>query len=222
MSFLYLCDLFGVAVFAISGALMAGRKSMDLFGVLVIAMVTAMGGGTLRDVILGNYPVSWVGNDLYISVASIAATSVVLWARLTKPIPENVLLVADALGLAFATVIGTDVALKLHVSISVAAIMGVMTGVAGGVMRDIICNEIPLVLQREIYATASIAGALVFTALNACGIDHSAASIVAITLVFTSRLAAIRYRLALPRFHLFDRVNTALGFDTTEGHRNET
>lgn len=218
MNFLALCDLFGIAVFAISGALMAGRKSMDLLGVLVIAMVTALGGGTLRDVILGHYPVSWVGNDLYIAVASIAATSVVLWARLTKPIPANVLLIADALGLAFATVIGTDVALKLHVSISVAVIMGVMTGVAGGVMRDIICNEIPLILQREIYATASIAGALVFAALDACAIDHSVASIVAITIVFVIRLAAIRYRLALPRFHLFDRVNTASEFNTTERH----
>jgi uncharacterized membrane protein YeiH len=216
MNFLFLCDLFGVAVFAVSGTLMAGRKSMDLFGVLVIAMVTAMGGGTLRDVILGHYPVSWIKDDLYIAVASIATTSVVLWVRLIRPLPTNRLLIADALGLAIATIIGTDVALKSQVSTSVAIIMGVMTGVAGGVMRDIICNEIPLVLQREVYATASIAGALAFTALIACGADHTTVSIVAMAIVFTVRIAAIRYQLSLPRFHLLDRINTVSKFDVAE------
>ena len=204
MSFFYICDLFGVAVFACSGALMAGRKSMDLFGVLVIAMVTALGGGTLRDVVLGHHPVGWVRDDLYLSVSSIAATSVVLWVRMTKPIPASGLLIADALGLAIATVMGTDVALKLHTPPSAAIIMGVMTGVAGGVMRDVICNEIPLVLQREIYATASIAGALIFVVLTSANIDSTTASMVAMSTVFCVRIFAIRWRWALPRFHLLD------------------
>ena len=186
---------------------MAGRKSMDLFGVLVIAMVTAVGGGTLRDVVLSHHPVYGVRDDMYIAIASIGATAMVLWVRMTKPISAAGLLIADALGLAIATVIGTDVALQLNTPPSVAIIMGVMTGVAGGVMRDIICNEIPLILQREIYATASIAGAATFTALTSTNISGTTASIVAMVLVFAVRVSALRWHWALPRFHLIDPLH---------------
>jgi len=202
---LYLVDLFGVAVFAITGALMAGRKSMDLFGVLVIAIVTALGGGTLRDVILNNYPVSWIRNDLYILVASLAAIGTIVWVRLTQPIHEKGLLWADALGLAVFTVIGTEVAMQHHVPTSTAVIMGVMTGVAGGVMRDVICNEIPLIFQKEIYATACIVGALVFIAMRAVDTPYWLDSSVAMLSILLIRLAAIHWHIALPRFHLLDR-----------------
>lgn len=201
----YLSDLFGVAVFAITGALMAGRKSMDLFGVLVIAIITALGGGTLRDLILDNHPVSWIRNDTYILVASIAAVGTVLWVRMTRPIHERGLLIADAFGLAVFTVIGTEVALQNHVPYSTAVIMGVMTGVAGGVMRDVICNEIPLIFQKEIYATACIFGALVFIVLRELQIPHWLDSGIAMLVVLLTRLAAIRWSLSLPRFHLLDR-----------------
>ena len=129
----YLADLFGVAVFAITGALMAGRKSMDLFGVLVIAVITALGGGTLRDLILDNHPVSWIRDDTYILVASLAALGTVAWVRMTRPIHEKGLLIADAFGLAVFTVYGTELALQNGTPISTAVIMGVMTGVVGGV-----------------------------------------------------------------------------------------
>lgn len=201
----YWLDLFGVAVFAITGALMAGRKSMDLFGVLVIALITALGGGTLRDLILDNHPVSWIRDDSYILVASLAAVGTVLWVRLTRPIPEKGLLIADAFGLALFTVYGTEVALQHQVPISTAVIMGVMTGVAGGVIRDVICNEIPLIFQKEIYATACIAGSLTFIALLHLGAPHELATLVAMLVVLLTRLAAIYWHLALPRFHLLDR-----------------
>ncbi|MDX1369069.1 trimeric intracellular cation channel family protein [Pseudomonas sp.] len=201
----YLADLFGVAVFAITGALMAGRKSMDLFGVLVIAVITALGGGTLRDVILDNHPVSWIRDDTYIVVASLAAIGTVVWVRFTQPIHEKGLLTADAFGLAVFTVIGTEVALQHNVPLSTAVIMGVMTGVAGGVMRDVICNEIPLIFQKEIYATACIAGALVFIGLRALDTPHWLDTGVAMLTVLFIRLAAIRWRFSLPRFHLLDR-----------------
>lgn len=201
----YLADLFGVAVFAITGALMAGRKSMDLFGVLVIAIVTALGGGTLRDVILDNHPVSWIRNDTYILVASLAAIGTVLWVRLTKPIHERGLLIADAFGLAVFTVIGTEVALQHNVPYSTAVIMGVMTGVAGGVMRDVICNEIPLIFKKEIYATACILGSLVFIALRELHTPHWLDTGVAMLTVLAVRLAAIHWHLGLPQFHLLDR-----------------
>lgn len=201
----YLADLFGVAVFAITGALMAGRKSMDLFGVLVIAIVTALGGGTLRDLILDNHPVSWIRNDLYIWIASLAALGTVVWVRMTQPIHERGLLIADAFGLAVFTVIGSEVALQNNVPHSTAVIMGVMTGVAGGVMRDVICNEIPLIFQKEIYATACIVGSLVFIVMRELQTPHWLDTGVAMLTVLLIRLAAIHWHLGLPRFHLLDR-----------------
>ena len=201
----YWSDLFGVAVFAITGALMAGRKSMDLFGVLVIAIVTALGGGTLRDVILDNHPVSWIRNDTYILVASAAAIGTVLWVRMTQPIHERGLLIADAFGLAVFTVIGCEVSLQHNVPFSTAVIMGVMTGVAGGVMRDVICNEIPLIFKKEIYATACILGSLVFLGMRELGTPHWLDTLCAMLTVLLTRLAAIQWGLGLPRFHLLDR-----------------
>ncbi|MCW2292742.1 putative membrane protein YeiH [Pseudomonas sp. BIGb0408] len=201
----YLADLFGVAVFAITGALMAGRKSMDLFGVLVIAIITALGGGTLRDVILDNHPVSWIRNDTYILVASLAAVGTVIWVRLTRPIHEKGLLIADAFGLAVFTVIGTEVALQYAMPSSTAVIMGVMTGVAGGVMRDVICNEIPLIFKKEIYATACLAGAVTFVLLRMLETPHWLDTGIAMLVVLAIRLAAIRWHFSLPRFHLLDR-----------------
>lgn len=205
MSWFYAFDLFGVAVFAISGALVAGRKSMDLFGVLVIAIVTSLGGGTLRDTILDNHPVVWIRDDLYILVAVLAALGTIVWVRLTRPIHETGLLVADAFGLAIFTVIGTQVALAQSVPISAAVIMGVMTGVAGGVIRDIICNEIPLIFHREIYATACIVGSLVYILLSRLETPADLDVAIAVSTVLVIRLAAIRWHLELPRFHLLDR-----------------
>ena len=205
MSWFYAFDLFGVAVFAISGALMAGRKSMDLFGVLVIAIVTSLGGGTLRDTILDNHPVVWIRDDLYILVAVLAALGTIVWVRLTRPIHETGLLVADAFGLAIFTVIGTQVALAQSVPVSAAVIMGVMTGVAGGVIRDIICNEIPLIFHREIYATACIVGSLVYIVLSRLETPADLDVAIAVSTVLAIRLAAIRWNLELPRFHLLDR-----------------
>ncbi|UTW07863.1 trimeric intracellular cation channel family protein [Pseudomonas benzenivorans] len=201
----YLADLFGVAVFAITGALMAGRKSMDLFGVMVIAVITALGGGTLRDLILDNHPVSWIRDDTYIAVATLAAVGTVVWVRLTQPIHETGLLIADAFGLAVFTVIGTEVAMQHDVPFSTAVIMGVMTGVAGGVMRDVICNEIPLIFKKEIYATACIAGALVFIGLRLLNTPHWLDTGIAMLTVLGIRMAAIRWSFSLPRFHLLDR-----------------
>lgn len=201
----YLSDLFGVGVFALTGALMAGRKSMDLFGVLVIAVITALGGGTLRDLLLDNHPVSWIRNDTYILVASLTALATVLWVRFTRPIPETGLLVADAFGLAVFTVIGTEVALQHGTPLSTAVIMGVMTGVAGGVMRDVICNEIPLIFQKEIYATACIAGSLAFIGLRELNTPYGINAGLAMLVVLCTRLAAIHWHLSLPRFHLLDR-----------------
>lgn len=201
----YTADLFGVAVFAITGALMAGRKSMDLFGVLVMGIVTALGGGTLRDLILNNHPLIWIRDDTYILVASLAALGTVFWVRMTRPIPEKGLLIADAVGLAVFTINGTALALQYGTPVSTAVIMGVMTGVIGGVIRDVLCNEIPLIFQKEIYATACIAGALSLIGLRLLDIPDWLAACLAMLILLAARLAAIQWHLCLPRFHLLDR-----------------
>ncbi len=204
MNWFYAFDLFGVAVFAIAGALTAGRKGMDLFGVLVVALVTALGGGTLRDIIIDRHPVSWIRDETYIVVTCVAALGTVLWVRFTRPMPENWLLIADAFGLAVFTVIGTQVALEQGTPVSTAIIMGVMTGVAGGVIRDMICNEIPLIFHKEIYATACLAGSLALVVLRPFGLPLGLDTGIAMLTVLAIRLAAIRWHLSLPRFHLVD------------------
>jgi uncharacterized membrane protein YeiH len=201
---LYYLDLFGVAVFAVTGALMAGRKSMDLFGVVVIGLVTALGGGTLRDVILGHHPVSWIAHQASILVAIAAALGTVLWVRMTRPIHDLGLLLADAIGLAVFTVGGTALAMTHQVPTITAVIMGVMTGVAGGVIRDVLCNQIPLIFRQEIYASACLLGALVYIGLLRLHGATELASLVAMAVVFGVRVAAIHWKWTLPRFHLLD------------------
>jgi uncharacterized membrane protein YeiH len=196
---IYFLDLFGVAVFAVTGSLAAGKKQMDLFGVVVLALATALGGGTLRDLILGAHPVFWISDTTYIFVGTAVAISVFVLARFLRP-PARTLKFADAFGLAVFTVIGTQKAISLGVPGSIAVIMGVMTGVAGGIIRDMLSGEIPLVLKAEIYATASLCGAVVFAVLTNHFPDVPYPTPVAISVVLSLRLAAIHWKISLPVF----------------------
>lgn len=196
---IYLLDLFGVAVFAVTGALAAGKKKMDLFGVVVLALATALGGGTVRDVILGTYPVFWISDPTYIFVGTAAAISIFFLARFRRP-PAKALMFADAFGLAIFTVIGTEKAISLGVPGSIAVIMGVMTGVAGGIIRDMLSGEVPLVLKAEIYATASLCGAITFAILTKHFPAMPLAAPTAITVILALRLTAIHWKLSLPVF----------------------
>lgn len=200
-----LLDLFGIAVFAISGALVAGRKRMDVFGIVVVAIVTAIGGGTIRDVILGIHPVFWIADPRYVIVAVVAAL-VTFFASPSIRFPLRLLLLFDAFGLAFFTILGCQRTLGTSVSHTIVVVMGVLTGVAGGVVRDLLCGEIPLIFRREIYATASLAGSLAFVLFMEIGLDLRAASITAIAIALFVRLAALRWRLALPVFKDRDDV----------------
>lgn len=198
---LYYLDLFGVIVFAITGSIAAGRKHLDLFGVVVLALATALGGGTLRDLILGARPIFWVADPLYIYAATAAALATFIVARL--PATANTILQnADAMGLAVFTVIGVEKALTLQAPPSIAILMGVMTGVVGGMIRDILAGEIPLVLRREIYATAAICGAAVHVFLIRLLPSANLAVALTIGLILAVRLAAIRWQLSLPVFHV--------------------
>jgi uncharacterized membrane protein YeiH len=198
---IYVLDLFGTAVFAISGALAAGRKRMDLFGVCVLALVTAVGGGTLRDVLLGVRPIFWVSDQTYLYV-SLAAAIVTFAGARRQLVPARLLLVADALGLAVFTVIGAKKALLLGHTWLIATVMGMMTGVVGGMIRDLLRGEIPLILRAEIYATASLCGAVGFVVLYDSFDLPFAATPVSIGITLLLRIAALKWRLSLPLFDL--------------------
>lgn len=197
---LYLLDLLGVAVFAVSGTIAAGRKRFDLLGVAVIASVTAVGGGTLRDVLLNRHPVFWISDPTYLLVVLVAAALTLLYARFGK-LPRTSLLVADAFGLALFTIIGAQLAEERTGSVVIIVLMGTITGSAGGLLRDLLSGEIPLLLrQADPYATAAIAGATAYLASQAVGIGRTPAALVGIAVVAGLRLAAILWRLRLPVF----------------------
>ena len=195
----YCFDIFGVVVFAITGSLAAGKKKLDMFGGLVLALVTALGGGTLRDVILGNHPIFWIADLTYIYFVAATALVVFIIARYKK-LPERTLLVADALGLAIFSVLGAQVALQEGAPAVVAIIMGMLTGVAGGIIRDMLSNKIPLILRQEIYATAALAGAAGYVGLSQV-LDVSQLNLaLAASLTLSLRLAAIKWGFSLPVF----------------------
>jgi uncharacterized membrane protein YeiH len=139
---LYLLELIGVAVFAVSGALAAGRKRLDLLGVLLIATVTAIGGGTLRDLLLNRHPVFWIKDPTYLPVILAAAALTVVSSRFRPP-PRTSLLIADAFGLALFTISGAQIAEARGLPAIIVVVMGAITGTAGGVLRDVLCGEIP-------------------------------------------------------------------------------
>ena len=198
---MYILDLLGTATFAVTGALAAGRKRMDIFGVVVLGSVTAIGGGTLRDVILGNYPVFWISDNVYLMVATFAAVGTFLLVRYWR-VPMRTLVYADAAGLAIFTVIGFQRGLEVTGSCSIAVVMGVTTGVVGGMIRDVLAGEIPLILRREIYASASLCGAILFALMHYFQLPGVWAVIVAVLTIFTIRLAALRWNVSLPLLRL--------------------
>ena len=201
---LYWLDLFGIVVFALSGALMAGRYKLDPFGVVVLASVTAIGGGTIRDIILDT-PIFWVENPIYLYVILATAVLTIIIIRRPKLIPKRFLLIADAFGLALFAVLGTEKALSLGVPVSVAVVMGTITGVAGGMIRDVICNVIPMILRKEIYATAAILGGTLFALFQYLGWPDNIALISAILGALTLRLAAIYWQVSLPAFQIVEK-----------------
>jgi uncharacterized membrane protein YeiH len=194
---LYGFEMAAVAVCAISGVLEAARKDIDLFGVVVVALVAALGGGTLRDLLLGA-PVFWIDDQAYLVAAAVAGVAAFFAARRAR-LPRNVFVVPDAAGLALFAVLGTGKALALGAPWLVASLMGVMTGVFGGVLRDVLCNEVPLVFGGELYATAALAGALLFVLLAHFAVDPAWSAPAAIAVIFALRLAALHWKIGLPR-----------------------
>jgi uncharacterized membrane protein YeiH len=205
---IYGFDLFGVAVFAVSGSLAAGRKQMDVFGVVVLGLVTALGGGTLRDTLLDAGPVFWIDNRVYLLVAVAAALLTFTSVRIIR-VPLRGLLIFDAIGLAVFMAIGTAKTLAVTNLPSISMIMGVITGVAGGMIRDILSAEVPLILRKEVYATAALCGSLVYVVMNRLNLPDTACLLLSATVTLLIRLAAIHYNFALPVFRSRDELDNS-------------
>lgn len=201
---LYLLSLLGVAVFAASGALAAGRKGFDLLGVVVISGVTAIGGGTIRDLLLDRHPIFWIADPLQLVAILAAAGLTLLYVRFRKP-PWTALLVADALGLALFSISGARIAEERGLPGIIVVLMGAITGSAGGVLRDILSGEVPILLrQSELYATASMAGITVYLLTARADLAPTAAALLGMAVVAAIRFAAIFWRLRLPVFQVPD------------------
>lgn len=201
MSFVYLLDLIGTFTFAVSGALMAARKNFDMFGALFIGFMTAVGGGTVRDTILGNTPVFWLLDYSYLLLTVVAVLLTSLFARYILRL-QNVFLVLDAIGIGVFTEIGIRKALAFDIMAPMAIILGVMTAVMGGMIRDVFSHEEPLILRKEVYATACLAGGGVFFLLKALHAAENLITAVTILTVILIRLVSIRYKLSIPRISL--------------------
>jgi uncharacterized membrane protein YeiH len=191
-------DLLGTAVFAVSGALAAGRKQLDLLGVLVLALVTAVGGGTIRDVLLDRHPLFWLADPRYVLAIAGAALATVAWTR-PAPRPESALLVADAIGLGAYAIVGAQVVERAGLPAASAVLLGAVTGAAGGAVRDVLCAEIPYVLRRgNLYASAALAGGSAYVALERVGVARGAAALAGAAVTIAVRLAVDPVAAPLP------------------------
>jgi uncharacterized membrane protein YeiH len=196
---LYGLDVTGVAVFAASGALAASRKQMDIVGFVLIATVTGIGGGTIRDLLLGVAPVFWVVAPSYVFLCAGVAVLLFFAASFFES-RFRALLWADAAGLAVFCVIGAERALETGAPVAVAVLMGMITATFGGLVRDVLCAEIPLVLRREIYVTAAAAGAAVYAGLFSLGVARPLIALAAFLAAFAIRALGIAFGLSLPSY----------------------
>ncbi|MFY8273841.1 trimeric intracellular cation channel family protein [Pseudoalteromonas sp. SSDWG2] len=192
-------DLLGVAVFAISGTLLAHEKSMDGFGVIVLAAVTAIGGGTLRDVIL-DLPVFWVHDTSYFITILLTVFVTIIWLNYKPNFPHYLLQLADALGIAFFAIMGAQKALESGVPAMTAIIMGVLTGCFGGMIRDVLAREVPMLLKGPLYAVACLFGASVYIGLMSLGVANQHAMWIGGLTTLVVRLIALKWNISV---HVF-------------------
>jgi uncharacterized membrane protein YeiH len=195
--FLFIIDVLGTAAFAISGARQAIDRRLDVFGVIIIAFVTAIGGGTLRDVLIGNTPVSWMRNELIISVILVSAIGTMLVEGLQHKL-AGTLFLFDSLGLGLFTIAGMDMALQFGFSPGMAVALGTISACFGGVIRDVLLNKVPLIFQKEIYASACIAGGLLYLLLRHWHLQERVSEVICIIFIVAIRVVAVKKQLSLP------------------------
>lgn len=200
MQLQYFLELFGTFFFAISGAMAMHDRDHDWFGAGFTGFLTAIGGGSLRDITLGSYPLVWIGdiNFLYAIIAGILV-ALVFFSKLLRL--KRTFFLFDTLGIAFFTILGVEKALSLGVRPEIAAIMGMFTAVMGGVIRDVLANETPVIFRKEIYATACLAGAVFYLLLNfQLHVDRNINLLASSAVIIVIRVLAVKYKLALPGF----------------------
>ncbi|WED42495.1 trimeric intracellular cation channel family protein [Legionella cardiaca] len=191
--------IMGICVEAITGAIAAGRKKMDFFGVTLIACIAALGGGTVRDVLFDTHPLTWVAHPEYLLYTSGFAFLTIFIAHSLVRVMK-LFLILDALGLSAFVIIGTQKVLSNGYSPGIAILSGMLTGICGGMLRDILCNDIPLVLRKELYAVIALAGALLFIVLGHFHVAKNINVIITLIAIFTARVIAISYQIEMPKF----------------------
>ncbi len=196
----YLLTMLGTAVFALSGAMAAARQGLDIFGFIVIAMAPAVGGGTIRDVLLGNTPVFWIKDLNYFYISTVVAIIAFFQVHRLDGKRYSLLVWADAFGLALFTILGTEVAMARNIHPVMIVLMGMLTGTFGGILRDIICNEVPLLLQKEIYMIPAITGSLTYLVLLKLGMAQNPAMLISACATMAVRGPAIIFSWSLPPY----------------------
>jgi len=199
--FLSLIEILGTFSFAVSGAFFAMEKRLDPFGVLILSFVTAIGGGTIRDMLLGEFPVAWMQNETLILLIFFSAVGTMFFGSWLRKI-NTTLFLFDAMGLGLFTIMGIEKALVHDLSMEVCIALGTVTGCFGGVIRDVLLNNVPLVFRKEVYAMASIAGGILYFLLRESPIDNDVAKIICILLIILVRILAVRFKWSLPAFYL--------------------
>ncbi len=197
MNIFYALDILGTIAFAISGTLAAMHKRLDLFGVFIIAFVTAVGGGTLRDILIDRALVSWMQDLNYIYAIAVATIFAIIIRKKIAYLRSSLFLF-DTIGLGIFTIIGTEIGIQQQLHPIITVILGTLTATFGGVLRDILCNEIPVIFRKEIYAMACIAGSIVFIVLSNMKINTDTNYIITTLIVIIIRLLAVKFKLSLP------------------------
>ncbi|KWV60807.1 hypothetical protein AS156_27595 [Bradyrhizobium macuxiense] len=198
-SVLHVLSFIAVAAQSMTAALAAGRRKMDWAGVCMLGAITALGGGTIRDVLLGHYPLLWVAHPIYLAIAGVAALVTILLARLVHRL-NVAFLVLDAIGLVVFTMAGCDVAWQVDASLPIVIVSGMITGCAGGVLRDILCNEVPLLFRSELYASVSVVTGLFYATAFGLEPNPQLWTLLTFALGLSLRLLAIRYKWEMPKF----------------------
>lgn len=189
---------------AMTGALSAGRRRMDWFGVILIACVTALGGGSVRDVLIGHYPLTWVKHPEYLIITTCAALFTIMIAKWMRHL-RNIFLLLDALGLIAFSIIGCQIAIQMGHGFVIAGVAGVLTGVSGGILRDILCNDVPLVFRRELYASIAFVAVLFYwLCVQYTALHNDIVVILTLVFGFTLRVIAIYFGLEMPKFIYLD------------------
>ncbi len=197
MTILYFIDILGTMVFAISGALAGRDKKLDFFGIAAVGLITAIGGGTVRDILLGSTPVGWMNDLIYLAMIGSGILISLLFGKVVRKL-RRTFFMFDTIGIAVFTVLGLQKALTLDVHPIIAIMMGMVSAVFGGVIRDIVCNEIPLIFRKEIYALTCLCGGIIFILMNKLGMDQTYNIILTILFIVSFRILAVAFKWQLP------------------------